>query len=151
MYFFDLYKRNIQYYLNPFLWISPIFSRQSSIRISNCAATTWGTHTYTHHDSFPSHALFNTFPYVFYAATYAACSFLNIFLLISVCFICFCRREFAASFANPPRPGGQVLGFILSVYKTAVADPERRSEARCSLAIFSCALLPKGHAYYHKS
>lgn len=59
-------------------------------------------------------------------------------------------RVFFAFLANPPRPGGQVLGFILSVYKTAEADP--RVQAMLDpLAISSCVcvcVLPKGHAYH---
>lgn len=81
--------------------------------------------------------------------TYVSCYFLKIFNCFPLYHV-FCRREFVVSFANPPRPGGQVLGFILSVYKTAVAD--LRDEAMLDpLAIFSCAVLPKGHAYNHKS
>lgn len=57
-------------------------------------------------------------------------------------------RVFSAFLANPPRPGGQVLGFILSVYKTAEADP-RVQAMLYTLAISSCVcVLPKGHAYH---
>lgn len=86
--------------------------------------------------------LLNTFSYVFHAVPYVFRNFLTCFKKCLTDFNFFYSfflptRVFSAFLANPPRPGGQVLGFILSVYKTAEADP-RVQAMLYTLAISSC-------------